>query len=141
MSATLLSGAQPETDPTWAWISIFFFGLCSCVFAFLLFRPQRLLLNHEGFTLSGGLVRSPKQVHWHDIEEFYLLSLPRGGGIIGYNFKPGARPQSLMLKLNRGFGAEAGLPRGWTASSEEMVEELNEYRNEVLLQDGALGRS
>jgi hypothetical protein len=36
--------------------AVVFFALCAAVFLWLLFRPQRLLLDDDGFTLLGAFV-------------------------------------------------------------------------------------
>ncbi len=33
-----------------------------------------------------------------------------------------------MTKVNRAFGADAGLPRGWSKSPDAVAAELNAYR-------------
>ena len=121
-----------DTRRTWFWFGLLFFGLCSIVFLGMIIRPMSLLLDGEGFTLSGGLIRSPKKVRWKDIGEFYVYRVPRSGTMVGYNFRPGARPESVMLELNRKLGAEAALPSGWPMSAEQMVDELNAFRAQAL---------
>ena len=132
LTVWLIKDGNSDEHASWAWFGLSFFGLCSSVFVWLLIRPQRLLLDREGFTLLGGFIRSPKQVKWKDISEFFVYDLPRGGAMIGYNFRPGSHPGSALIKLNRRFGAEAALPRGWPMSLDEMVEELNDYRARAL---------
>jgi hypothetical protein len=105
-----------------------FFGLCALVFAWMLVRPNRLLLDNEGFTQLGGFVRNPKKVLWAEIEEFFVYRLPRGGKMIGFNYRPGARPTSRLTKLNRWAGADGALQRGWPGSPESMVQKLNDLR-------------
>jgi len=103
------------------------------VFCWLLIRPQRLTLNPEGFTVSGGLVRSPKKIAWHSIEPFFVYRLPRGGKMIGFNFQPeGAPDRTLLMKLNGRLGAEGSLPKLWPGSPDQVVEELNAYRKQAL---------
>lgn len=118
-----------------SWFAGAFFGLCSVVFAFLLIRPQRLLLAPTGFTVTGGLVRSPKQVLWHDVNPLFVFRLGRGGKMIGYNFAPGARKDSTLIRVNRFVGAEGALPQGWPGSPDRMVERINAYRALALAQD------
>lgn len=109
-----------------------FFGLGSVVFGWQLIRPQRLSLSPTGFTVSGGLIRSPKPVLWRDVSPFFVVSLRRGGRMIGYNFMPGARRESTLVRMNRLVGAEAALPGGWPGSPEQMVERINAYRAKAL---------
>ena len=128
VAAALLALQHPDGDVLGLQLGLAFFGLCAVVFVWLLIQPQRLLLDDQGFTLLGGFVRSPKMILWTDIDEFFVYRLPRGGKMIGYNYKPGARATLRLAKLNRLFGADGALPKGWPRSPERMAEELNSYR-------------
>jgi hypothetical protein len=112
----------------WAWVGLAFFGLGALIFLWVLIRPQRLLLDAEGFTVTGGLTRSPKKERWADTTEFFVYRLPRGGRMIGYDYRPGAARHPRMAAFNRRFGAEAALSKGWPKSPEVMAEELNADR-------------
>ena len=127
----LLALQEPQGDVAGLQLGMVFFGLCAAIFTWMLIRPQRLLLDSEGFTLVGGLVRSPEKVRWSDIEGFIVYRLPRAGKMIGYNYRPGMRPPRPMAKLTRWLGADAALPKGWPKSVEKMVEELNSYREQA----------
>jgi hypothetical protein len=117
----------------WRWWGGAFFGLGAVTFSWLLIRPQQLILDPEGFTVRGGLVRSPKRIAWRSIDPFFLYQLPRGGKMIAYNFRPGAGPDpTLLRKLNRRLGADGSLPRLWPGSPSRFVEELNAYREQAL---------
>ena len=120
------------SQATTAWGCILFFGLGGLVFIWLLVRPQLLILDDEGFTLSGGMVRSPKMTLWRDVESFFVYRLPRGGKMVGYNFAPGRRKETALAKLARGLGADGALPKGWPMSAEKMAETLNERRMRAL---------
>lgn len=133
ISIALSSEAAAESYTLW--LGGVFFGLCSVVFAFLLVRPQRLLLAPTGFTVAGGLVRTPTQVLWRDVTPFFVYRLPRGGKMIGYNFAPGARKVSPLIRVNRLAGAEGALPKVWPGSPERMVERINAYREQALAKD------
>lgn len=109
-----------------------FFGLGGLVALWLLVRPQRLRLDSTGFTVLGGLVRSPKPIPWGDISPFFLYRLPRGGRMIGFNFRPGAASRTRLAEFNRRLGAEGALPKLWPGSPEHMVEELNDFREQAL---------
>lgn len=115
-----------------AWLCLIFFGLGAVVFLWMLVRPQRLILDSQGFTLCGGLVRSPKLVRWRDVEPFFVYRLPRAGKMIGYNYRPGAGPDSMLARINRRLGADCALPKGWPMSPEAMVEQLNACRARAL---------
>ena len=114
------------------WLGIILFSAGACAFVWLAIRPQRLLLEPDGFTVSGGLVRKPEKVAWTDIEEIVLIRLPRNATTIGYNFRPSARTDSRLQQINRSFGADAGIPGVWKYTNEQIVEELNHYREKAL---------
>jgi hypothetical protein len=130
--AALLPSQRGDSDQWRLWGGAFF-GICAVVFCWLLIRPQRLTFDPEGFTVSGGLVRSPKKIAWRSIEPFFVDRLPRGGKMIGFNFRPEARPdRTLLMKLNGRLGAEGSLPKLWPGSPDQVVEELNAYRKQAL---------
>lgn len=131
--------SEPAADSHKAWLGGGFFGLCSVVFACLLIRPQRLSLTPTGFTVSGGLIRSPKHVLWRDVDSFFEYRLPRGGTMVGYRFVPGARSDSALIRVSRSLGAEAALPKGSPESTEQLVERLNAYRARALAQEAGAG--
>ena len=133
--ATLLPVEAGESGQ-WRWWCGGFFGLCAVVFSWLLIRPQRLSLDQEGFTLAGGFTRRPKKIAWRSIEPFFIYQLPRGGKMIGFNFKPEAKTQrTLLRKLNSRLGAEDALPKLWPGSPDQLVKELNAYREQALETD------
>ena len=126
---------QHETlASAWMWPGIVFFGVCAFVSAWLLARPQVLTLDADGFTISGGLMRSPWGTAWGDVQGFVVCKLPFGGSMIGFNFKPSAKQRSSLARFNGTFGAEGALPQGWPLSTEAMVDELNSYRMSALSQ-------
>ncbi|MGO9340084.1 MAG: STM3941 family protein [Terracidiphilus sp.] len=124
----LMTLHSPDRGTEKLWFCLVFFGVCAASFAWLLIRPQHLLLDDQGFTVLGGFVWSPKKVYWHEIDEFFVYRLPRGHKMIGYNFKQGAMRVMSTVRLARQFGADGALPKGWPQSPESMVEKLNAYR-------------
>jgi hypothetical protein len=128
----LLMLNDPDESKAAAVLCVVLFGLGALIFLLMLVRPQRLALDGQGFTLSGGLVRSPKLVRWRDVEPFFAYRLPRAGKMIGYNFRTGVRPDTTMNRIARRFGADAALPKGWPMSPDAMVEHLNAYRAQAL---------
>ena len=95
--------------------AFFVLGMAVCIVA--LVSPMRLMLDRDGFTVKGGLIFSPRKEHWSEISEFFVQRYARGVTMIGYN---------------RRSGTLAGLPSGWTLSTQEMVWMLNRYRAEAL---------
>ncbi len=90
----------------------------------MLIRPYRLLLDDEGFTLTGGFVRKPTKVPWTDIEGFHMMG-PFHNRFIGYDFRPGVENKPGWIWAGRFFGAEAALPKSWPGSSDKMLDDLN----------------
>ena len=133
LACALLIYVSEDGDTAGLWWCMAFFGLGALVFAWQLVRPQILMLNEQGFSLGGGLVRSPKLVPWKDIEGFYVVHRRRRiGDMIGYDFAPGVKESSVVRSVTKSLGAEAALPQGWTLSPEEMVVLLNEYRRRAM---------
>ena len=123
---------ESVAESVWWWSGVGFFGLCALVSAWLLIRPQILILDDRGFKIAGGLVLSPQQVLWRDIRGFFVCRLPFGGEMIGFNFEAAAKERSTLARISRSIGAEGALPQGWPRSAEEMVEDLNAYRLRAL---------
>ena len=110
------------------WLGLIFFGLGVPAFGWLLIRPQRLVLDAQGFTVSGGMIRTPWTIRWQDVSEFLVIRLPRGGKMVGFNYVPGARKTTALGRIARMSGADGGLPKSWPGSVEDMVDLLNDYR-------------
>ncbi|MGZ9410444.1 MAG: hypothetical protein ACXW3J_07440 [Methylocystis sp.] len=135
--AFLLVNASERTDGALAAVvvgfGVGFFGLCVCVFLVLLARPQTLLLDSVGFTLDGGLIRTPQKTAWRDVERFFVY---RQGftspSMIGFDYAADRVPKHWLLKFNRAIGADNALPGGWALPTREMVARLNAYRARVL---------
>jgi len=120
-----------------AWLGVIFFGFGAIVFAVLLFRPMTIALDANGFTVTGGLIRSPKITRWRDIQGFFVYKLPRGSKMVGYNYVPGSPARPKMANFSRLVGAEAALPKGFAGSAEKLAETLNEYRERALVPPAA----
>ncbi|MER8658140.1 hypothetical protein [Mesorhizobium sp. M0847] len=132
LACAFLIYVSEDGDTAGLWWCVAFFGLVALVFAWQLVRPQILVLNGQGFSLGGGLVRSPNLVPWKNIESFFVVHRRRRiGDMIGYNFAPGVK-SSVMGSVTKSLGAEAALPQGWTLAPEEMVVLLNEYRRRAM---------
>lgn len=65
---------------------------------------------------------------WCDVDSFFIYRLPKGGKMIGFNFKPGPPGIPSLVKIARLLGAEAAFPTGWKLQNEKVVELLNTYR-------------
>jgi len=111
-------------DPALRWATAFF-ALCAGACAFLLWRPQRLTLDQEGFALTGGLARSPMRVAWRDVGEFMVL----GGPMIGFDYLPDATdtPRGAAL-ASQIAGAQGALPGNWSRPTRAVVDQLNACR-------------
>jgi hypothetical protein len=114
----------PRGDAWKLWPGVIFFGFGSLALLVLLLRPQRLVLDETGFSLEGGLVVSPRKVRWSDVDKFYVW----GGNSVGYKYRPDATNVPKIVKVNRAFDADGTLPRAWPVAPDELVAELNTYR-------------
>ena len=119
-------------DTTWRWLCGGLFGLGALVFVASLVRPQRLLLDGDGFVQFGGMTRSPRRVAWRDVDRFFVYRLRRGGKMIGYDLAEHARPDSYLGDMARHFGADGALPKTLPGSPESIVADLNAYRAAAL---------
>jgi hypothetical protein len=131
-AAIFLPGDDPHA--IWRLLTVGLFGLGGVVQAWILVRPQRLTLDAEGFTLSGGLMRSGsvKTIPWRDVEEFFVWRSGRGNKMIALNFQPDASERTGFARFSRAFGADGALPSEWSERAEKMVDELNAYREQAL---------
>lgn len=121
-----------DGDQTWRWLCGGFFGLCAIAFVALIVRPQRVVLDGGGFTVSGGLARSPRHVAWRDVDRFFAYRLPRGGRMVGYELAVHARPDTYMGDLARRWGADGVLPKTLAESPETIADRFNAYRAAAL---------
>lgn len=108
----------------WFWCCQVFFGAGVLGFLWMVIWPHQLLLDEEGFRLSGGLHLSPRSVAWRDVEEFVTKYGPYGTTMIGIKFRPDVKRGGLA----RWVGANDVIPSGWQQSNEEMVRYLNVCR-------------
>ena len=103
----------------------------------LLIRPYNLLLDGEGFTLSGGTYLKPQKTAWRDVERFFI----RGSGIPGPQFiawgcvadrSPKRWAFMSQFVAPEGERADGALPNLWTLSAPELEQRLNAYRARAL---------
>jgi hypothetical protein len=121
------------------WLAGGFFGLCAIVFAWLLVRPMRLILDPQGFSIGGGLVLSPKKTLWRDVDQFFVYGVAPARKMVGFNYKPGVRDRSKLVKFSRRTaGVDGALPILSRGSPEQLVAELNDYRRHALEGEAAL---
>ncbi|WP_443136892.1 STM3941 family protein [Mesorhizobium sp. ORS 3428] len=115
------------------WLGIIFFGLCSLIYVRLLTHPHVLILDGNGFVLSGGLIRSPRKIAWREVQGFHVRRQRRTKSI-GYSLVSGGATGSSLRR------AERRLPGGWSLSIENMVDVLNIYRLQALGLEAELAR-
>ncbi|ARN82715.1 STM3941 family protein [Methylocystis bryophila] len=124
---------DPTVEENWtAWAVIAFFGFCGLVALALAIRPQTLTLDRNGFTVAGGFVPKPHHTRWSDVQGFFVYSPQFGVKMIGFNYAPGKAPQSVLVKISRCLGPEAGIAGGWELSPGDLVEKLNDYQRRAL---------
>ena len=121
-------------DRTWRWLCGGFFALGVAVFAAVTVWPQRVTLDAQGFTISGGLARRPRHRAWRDVDHFYPHRLPRGGTMVFYQLADHARPDTWMGDMNRRWGGDGLLPKTLPGKPAAIAAEFNAYR------EAALGR-
>ena len=138
LALTVLCAALSSSGNFIIWFGVAFFGLGSIISVFMLVRPQRLLLTPSGFSVVGGLSRSPKETLWSEVSPFFVFDLPKGGKMIGFNYTSEAQKNSILVRLSQSIGADGGLPTGWTQSPEKIVVHLNSYRAKVLAKNAAI---
>ena len=119
-------------DETWRWLCGGFFGLGAIVLAAVTIRPQRVTLDREGFTISGGLARRPQRRAWRDVEGFVARRMPRGGTMVFYHLADHARPDTYLGDLTRRWGGDGMLPRTISGTPEAIAAEFNAYRQAAL---------
>lgn len=110
------------------WAGLLLFGFGIPVFAAMIVRPQRLLLDATGFEMLGGVRFRRNKVLWAEVDRFFLYSAGRAGKQIGFNYKPEVNRLGRMRPINRAFGAEGVLPNMWDMKPDAVVQLLNEYR-------------
>ncbi|NBC35570.1 hypothetical protein GTZ99_03255 [Novosphingobium sp. FSY-8] len=108
------------SDRMLAWACVLMFGTATAVFTTLLARPQRLVLDQDGFTISGGLTNTVISARWAEIDRIYVWQPPSGGGFIAYAL---VRPTGEG-KSRQTHGA---LPGGWPIKLEEMAALMRAY--------------
>lgn len=104
-----------------------FFALCALAFVAMLLRPHRLRLDPEGFTLSGGLTRTPTMIEWRDVGDFHVRPLSRGAKMVAFKYAEGAG-----VPFGGALGKSGGIPGVWPHGPETLVNRLNDYRDAAL---------
>lgn len=113
-------------------IGVVFFGAPLLRLLWLLLRPYKLLLDDQGFTLSGGTSLKPQKTAWRDVERIYVRNdsnffdrLFASVYVAGPSFKRSTFT-SLFLEPDK------ALPDLWTLSAPELEQRLNAYRARAL---------
>lgn len=103
----------------------------------LLLRPYKLLLDGDGFTLSGGTSLKPQKTAWRDVERFLIRSswVPSPQSVAWVcvaGRSPKKRAFMSQLFAPEGELADGELPNLWTLSAPELEQRLNAYRERAL---------
>ncbi|MGJ0426417.1 hypothetical protein [Methylocystis sp.] len=113
-------------------IGVVFFGVPLLKLLWLLIRPYNLLMDDEGFTLSGGTCMTAQKTAWRDIERIYVRNdsnffdrLFASVYVAGPSFKRSTFT-SLFLEPDK------ALPGLWTLSAPDLEQRLNAYRARAL---------
>jgi hypothetical protein len=110
-----------------AWMPVFFL-FATVAFAWAFVRPRRLVLDEEGFTITGGFGWRPTHFRWQDVGEFYVYRLARGSEAIGFKLNHPPRDFAHLADLPSQQLADGSLPQGWDQKPDSMVQALNSYR-------------
>jgi len=85
-----------------------------------------LTLDQDGFHMTGLYRR--KSYRWDEIEGFGVYSIAPKKKMVGFNFRPGTRPKSFLMKKSRdGFGYESALGDLYGPNPEKLAEMMNAY--------------
>ncbi|MBG0799631.1 hypothetical protein IYX23_18345 [Methylocystis sp. L43] len=103
----------------------------------LLIRPYKLMLDGEGFTLSGGTSLKPQKTAWRDVERFFIRgSVVPGPKSVAWACVAGRSPKKRAFMSHflapEGELADGELPDLWTSSAPELEQRLNAYRARAL---------
>lgn len=99
----------------------------------LLIRPYKLLLDGDGFTLSGGTSLRPQKTAWRDVERFFVRgSVVPGPKSVAWGCVAGRSPKKRAFMSHflapEGELADGELPDLWTLSAPELEQRLNAFR-------------
>ena len=120
-------GVATWRDTDWVLRSgLIFFSFCAAIFVLLSLRPQRLKLDDEGLTLSGGLLLSAQKIRWHDISEFQVRRLHPGSRMVTFTYS-----SNVSLPIRRGLGRSGAIAGKWPGGPEAMVQRLNDYKDKT----------
>ena len=109
--------------------------LCALVAAVLVVRPRTLTLDQDGFSISGGLIRTARTTPWKDVTGFFPLRIRAGSSMVGFNYSADAasKPRGTWVATHLS-GADAGISGGWSCSTADLANQLNAYRDRALAQ-------
>ena len=127
----------PDPGTLWwkSWIVVIASGLGLLVSALGLIHPIQLKMDQLGFTLSGGLSISEQLTEWHHVDKFFIYHLSSGSAMIGFNYVPHFRPDTVVVKLNGAMGAQGSIPAGFTIPPEILIDELTAWHRKALGRD------
>ncbi len=108
------------------WLCILFFGFCAAAFLAQLLKPQRLVLDADGFQVEGGL-KPGRKVAWGEVEAFFAWKLPKGGTMVAWRLRE--KPQHAPVgNFGRGPGVDGVLPRTLTLGTKALLAEMEAWR-------------
>ena len=109
------------------WVLLVIGGLLTPVAAIqLLPGAASLTLDQDGFHVTGLFRRT--SYRWDEIEGFGVYCPTPKKQMVGFNFLPGRRPKSLLMRKSREeFGYEAALGDVYGLNPEEFAEMMNAY--------------
>lgn len=119
---------SPNNSTLWLILPGFFmFSLGVPLFAWQVFRPERLLLSPSG--LEWHNVRKTLTYRWDQLSEFSVYSI-RGTKLIGFSVIGSVTPPKVLARINTALtGMSGALPGLWEIKAEKVAEILNEARS------------
>ncbi|MFT4251640.1 MAG: STM3941 family protein [Caulobacter sp.] len=130
-----LIGDAKSDESLMPWLCMLFFGFCALAFLLQLLRPQRLVLDADGFQVEGG-VKPGKKVAWGEVEAFFAWRLPKGGTMAAWRLREEARPRTAPVgNFGRGPGVDGVLPRTLALGTKALLAEMEAWRTRAATSD------
>jgi hypothetical protein len=121
------SSIYGQTSPLAGWALLVIGGiLAPLAIVQLLPGAASLTLDQDGFHVTGLYRRT--SYRWDEIEGFGAYSIAPKKKMVGFNFRPGTRPKSFLMRKSRdSFGYESTLGDLYGPNPEKLAEMMNAY--------------
>lgn len=111
------------------WVCLVIFALCTASGIAQLIRPGNLRIGPDGLDMSILAATSMRTIHydWSDIDYFDLISVGRGGKVVGWYFAPGYTSRSTIGSMLLDTAVRRGALSGiWPMSNKKLLAMLKE---------------